>query len=416
MRAPVRWMNPYMLLNMDQSPWSQQFEHLATNVWVWRDRPDLDQGKLVQSLTMRLRRGPAAQPPTTGSIAAGTEQGTYPVQVLGERPLPETLIKRVGRLSVPEAGDLLLLLIFGEGLASALDARPWMEEQPGQTYTFELMQLNRLHKMFNDPGPVSIAVTPDGREVMRGLLRGDDDLYQVIEALRRRFGEESSAVPAVFSEEDLGAMLTTAPRFHGLLDKDASDFVRIPDRVFRVKNLSAGTEEKTTVPAQGARLNWYSSEIVGTDGIASPAWMELLDSAENRLVVPLAYIRAGTVVLVQKGLLSSEMIRALREMKGIELKEFLLQEFPQVDQSRENVFVVAVPHGSELEERINAAGGIVVNLYGSPPNQRPESARELGALINAARAADGRVLEVGGLYRSTDPELRNSVIAVDTQL
>ena len=38
------------------------------------------------------------------------------------------------------------------------------------------------------------------------------------------------------------------------------------------------------------------------------------------------------------------------------------------------------------------------------------------ALINAARVADRMVLEVGGLYRSTDPELRNSVIAIETQL
>ena len=80
------------------------------------------------------------------------------------------------------------------------------------------------------------------------------------------------------------------------------------------------------------------------------------------------------------------------------------------------MFLLDVDIGREREFVLDSSA-IVINFRSTQPDDNhPDSPEELGALINAARQADDNLFRAGRLYRSTDPELRNSVIAVDTQL
>ncbi len=213
-----------------------------------------------QDIAITFRRlDPQEAPPSTG-----LEETTFPVNVLGNRALPAPLTERAGSLNPSEAGDLLLLFVSGEGLVTAFDARPWVGPEPADSYSFPVDQFNPYAYVYNTPDPISISITPAGRELVRGLLQGTYDLHLLVEALRKRFGEDPKAVPAALQGEQIQIMLTTPERFHQLLDQSASGFVRAPDRLFRVKNLSAGTEEVLHQGRIGELEEWLALQI--------PAW------------------------------------------------------------------------------------------------------------------------------------------------
>ncbi len=181
--------------------------------------------------------------PQGAPFSAGLEEKSYPVETLGNRALPAVLAERTGSLNPSEAGDLLLLFVSGEGLVSPFDAQPWVGPKPADSYSFPVDQLNPYAYVYNTPDPISISITPVSRELVRGLLQGAYDLHLLVEALRRRFGEDPQAAPSALQGELIQRMLTTPERFHKLLDKSASGFVQVPDRLFRVKGLPSGTEE-----------------------------------------------------------------------------------------------------------------------------------------------------------------------------
>ncbi|MBI3615087.1 MAG: hypothetical protein HY211_01055 [Candidatus Omnitrophica bacterium] len=68
-QAPMQWTVLGMLLNEPKSEWNEGFEHLATRVWIWHNRPDIGSAHLVQSLTMRLAKGSLPQLPVTPAVA-----------------------------------------------------------------------------------------------------------------------------------------------------------------------------------------------------------------------------------------------------------------------------------------------------------------------------------------------------------
>lgn len=179
-------------------------------------------------------------------------------------------------------------------------------------------------------------------------------------------------------------------------------------------NSKAGLEETSlVVPQQGLPATWYTK----ADGAEIPSgWLDILDPERERILAPLANVASGTRVFVQSGALPAEVLAALREFgreAGVEVREFGLDDVPQADPTRENVYVLDVPPGTERREWVRDARAIVINLRPAGPEGRPATLRELGALINVAREADGRILQVGKIYRS---DLQNDVIAIDTQL
>ncbi|MBI3324578.1 MAG: GNAT family N-acetyltransferase, partial [Candidatus Omnitrophica bacterium] len=166
------------------------------------------------------------------------------------------------------------------------------------------------------------------------------------------------------------------------------------------------------VPQGGLLANWYTD----SDGEEIPlSLLEILDPDEERIVVPLADVSSQTAVFVQEGVLPEPVMEALR-VAGVQVKRFTLDKIPQGDPARENVYVMDVPLGSERREWIRDPQAIVINLRPAGPKGRPGTPQELGALINVAREADERILQAGPIHRSSDPELRNAVIAIDTQL
>lgn len=170
-------------------------------------------------------------------------------------------------------------------------------------------------------------------------------------------------------------------------------------------------EERGTgivIPRQGLLANWYTA----WDGVEVPSsLLGILDPERGRIMAPTADIDSRTALFAQKGVLSGRVVDAL-EAAGVRVEQFDLESVPAADPERESVYLLDVPAGSEREWVLDP-NAVVVNFRSSNATRRPDSPEELGALINVAREADGRILRVGAIYRS---DLHDDLIAIDTQL
>lgn len=196
---------------------------------------------------------------------------------------------------------------------------------------------------------------------------------------------------------------------------------RFIGQLLKFKNLplqpfAAGLEEGETtidglvIPSVGTPLNWYST-LGTTNGLVPTGLLDILDPKTNRLAVPLAEVPGNSVLSVQEGALEESVLAGLEEA-GVKVRRFALDNVPSPMPGRENVYVVMVVAGSE-RSLVRDPSAIVINLSSDQPRSAPKTLRELGALINAARGADRRVLWVGVIYRS---DFQNAIIAIDTQL
>lgn len=175
----------------------------------------------------------------------------------------------------------------------------------------------------------------------------------------------------------------------------------------RVVNEVNGTG--LVIPRRGLSADWYTA----WDGVEVPSsLLGILDPERERIIAPHADISTQTTVFVQWGVLSGRVVDAL-EAAGARVEQFDLENVPAADPERENVYLLDVPIGSERREWVLDSNAIVINFRSSNADNRPGSPEELGALINVAREADGRILRVGQIYRS---DLHNDIIAIDTQL
>ncbi len=163
------------------------------------------------------------------------------------------------------------------------------------------------------------------------------------------------------------------------------------------------------IPRRGLLADWYTA----WDGVEVPSsLLGILDPKRERIIAPAADISTQTTVFVQRGVLPGRVVDAL-EAAGVRVEQFDLENVPAADPERENVYLLDVPIGSERREWVPDSNAIVINFRSGSAGNRPDSPEELGALINVAREADGRILRVGAIYRS---DLHNDLIAIDTQL
>jgi len=180
------------------------------------------------------------------------------------------------------------------------------------------------------------------------------------------------------------------------------------------------------IPWAGRSMNWYSG-LEETGELVPIGLQQILHEREDRLVVPLAKIPSETAVYIQSGVWvdPAPMVQALKEagVHGVEL--FDLSNVPQGEPGQEKVYLVDLPIGSERREWILDKSALVINFRGAPLESRPETLGELGGLINVARevnraaqAADEKVLQMGRFqfHRSTDPETRNRLFALEGQV
>ena len=173
------------------------------------------------------------------------------------------------------------------------------------------------------------------------------------------------------------------------------------------------TVENLVVPWSGLQAHWYTR----VNGQAIPTkLLDILDIEAERTLVPKANVSSATTLLIQEGTLSEEIMQTLQGLQqdGVAVATFRLESVPRLEPfvGHDYVYVMDVPVGSEREWVLDPSA-MVINLRPAIPERRPASSAELGALINAARGAEGRILRVGGIYRSS---LQDSVIAIDTQL
>ncbi|PIQ82696.1 MAG: hypothetical protein COV76_02425 [Candidatus Omnitrophica bacterium CG11_big_fil_rev_8_21_14_0_20_64_10] len=157
----------------------------------------------------------------------------------------------------------------------------------------------------------------------------------------------------------------------------------------------APQESGLEVSAAGLWLDGYAAP----DGrIVPDAWITsgLAAPGQSRLVLPIsAGLDHGTHLYLQQGLLGEALVATLRLTPGVEVTEFMLSDIPEVDPSRNNVFVAAVQYDSPSEDRMRGYGSALVNLYGSSA-RRPWSPAVLATLVQAARQSDG-LLRVGAV-------------------
>ncbi len=169
------------------------------------------------------------------------------------------------------------------------------------------------------------------------------------------------------------------------------------------------TGQKLLVTANGVRVNGYTT--TSSHEVVPAELMDVLEPAQERILVPLANIPSSVALLIQRGILSDLVIRAL-EAAHVNFQFFDLEDVPQLepDPSREFVYVMNVPIGSEREWVLNPVS-LILNFRSAAPDGYPETPRELGAFINIARKADGMVLRITTLYRS-----KTDIIALGTQV
>jgi len=159
-----------------------------------------------------------------------------------------------------------------------------------------------------------------------------------------------------------------------------------------------------SLPPEGTPLTWYGNpeqpgELLPND------LLKITDPEEPRLVIPAAQISPDIVISAEIGTLDPILIAL--HTTGVDLRTFKPGEVPAPVADRENVYVVRETAGARPRDGI-PEDALVIALG---PNAAPESPGHLGAMINAARAADDRVVRVSGVYYSG---LEASVIAIST--
>jgi len=183
------------------------------------------------------------------------------------------------------------------------------------------------------------------------------------------------------------------------LEEGTATAVRAPSRaVPLVQDIGGVQVGEFFIPWSGLLMEGYTT---AEDGELAPLELvNVLEPGRVRILAPEAPIQAHIAVHIQRGVpIREEVVRTLQN-DGVKISFFEeLGQIPEAIPDSQNIYLLKVAPGQEREWVMDSSA-LIVNFTTADPELGIRSPGQLAALINVARRADGRVLRIGGIYRS----------------